>query len=328
LRFAEQQPLENYLELDMVMQFSDSPSPEAMPFFLMRVKKKEFRRRCIKGIAQLKGKDAKLWVQRYLDDPETAADAADAIPFAWKSDPHGSISAWLQVFKYDPYAGDASMMLPIWEIGGNSLLEEFLTALPKSDAKKQLQDAYPLLYGPIDAQHPLQIKATQLLALGLIDQPIPLSKLETVRAGYRDYGRTDFSGELISEVKQIAFFDAETGTVPNPYDELILNYFVPASLGKLDGLECYMTWNEDLDNTMEKVWVIFKGKGYSFEPDYYGDWYDLGAVEAVMDRVCKDAGLSERFVGWDTGDQTAAYIFAEPVKAREAISKLKLEFEQ
>ena len=50
-----------------------------------------------------------------------------------------------------------------------------------------------------------------------------------------------------------------------------------------------------------------------------------GSGKSVALKVLEDAGMEERFVSWNTGDQTAGYVFATPSKAREVIKLLDLD---
>jgi hypothetical protein len=316
--------LESNAEVPWAMRLAQYPDPEMLAFFQARLDRPDYLRACLLGISGIQGKAAQPLVSKHLSSAAHAADAMRAIPRAWHGDEAGALAAFAKaVMAIQTEYEQVKMLQSTMEIGGIRFTQQFLQAIDDPSTKMRLQNAFHLLYEPIGQDHPLQIEATNLFNLGLINAPITLAEMEHERAKARAYSGTSFGSTFIDRASSILWFDAETGSFPNPYDELITEQFVPAAQGKLDGLECYMTWDDDdEENPHEQVWVIFHGKGYQFDPEYIGDWYDLSAVESVMEKVLADAGIQERFVTWDTGDQTARYVFAEPAKARVVIKVL------
>ncbi|MFN8397837.1 MAG: hypothetical protein U0176_24680 [Bacteroidia bacterium] len=307
--------------------FAEHPCPDQLQFFMDRLKNKDYKEDCLMGIAILKGKNARATVEMSLDSPGEASLAMKAIPFAWKGDTKAAVKALLTAYKNISDEYNQRKLLDIaWQTGGAACAKDFMNAIPDAKSKAAFQEAYHLMYEPIGKDHPLQVQADKLAASGMLTRPVTMKEMEDIRQGNRGYGIWSWDEQFMDHVGNIAWFDAETGMFPNPYDDLLLNTFVPAAQGKLAGLECYMKWSdEDEDNPEEEVWVIFRGKGYHFAPEYYGDWYDLGAVESVLTKVLEDAGMEERFVSWNTGDQTAGYVFATPARAREVIKALDLD---
>lgn len=50
-------------------------------------------------------------------------------------------------------------------------------------------------------------------------------------------------------------------------------------------------------------------------------------VTKLLDRICLDKGIKERFVCVDTGDQTAQFIFGIPEQINAFVEKLNLSVE-
>ncbi len=59
------------------------------------------------------------------------------------------------------------------------------------------------------------------------------------------------------------------------------------------------------------------GKRYQIEARNLGDWYDIGAVIALLNSVSRDRSSAIRFAVLPTGDQLA-YVIAGPVAGLRA----------
>ena len=133
------------------------------------------------------------------------------------------------------------------------------------------------------------------------------------------------------------WFDAESDQVPSPHDELVMEFgrhargaFAPECAVQGPGEE-----PEDEDEDGEslvadpgdvpdpdefdpdgplRVRFVHAGRVYEFDPENYGDWYDVGAVVAAVNRAVADAGGPERFISVETGGQAAEHVFADPAR--------------
>lgn len=327
LELIQDPSLEEYAVQRLLQSLARNPRADMEPVF-RKWKDREFGpEHALMGWAKLKGKAAQAEVLAAIQDPNYGYRYVQAIGPAWKGDEAGAIKTYLLAFKKTKDEYDHRLMLhEVYKAGGSKLCKAVIDAMDDTKTKKMLEDGFHLAYDPIDDSHPLGMQARRLKEMGLLRQPLTAADLQKMREDQLEYGSWEFDGQLLDHMSCVTMFDAETGSFPNPYDKLLLGSLVPITGGKLDGLECYMSWDEEQeDDPNEKVWVIFQGRGYQFEPEYFGDWYDLGAVEAVMEMVLEDAGLPERFVSWNTGDQMAGYVFAEPSRAREIIDLLELE---
>jgi hypothetical protein len=141
-------------------------------------------------------------------------------------------------------------------------------------------------------------------------------------------------------------FDAESDRVPSPHDELVMQFgrhsrggFAPECAIQVQG-EDEPDEEEEYDEDVEyleyeevesgaggtvgpaefdpegplRVQFVHAGKVYEFDPKNYGDWYDVGAVAAAVNRAVADAGRPERFIEIDTGGQAAEFVFADPAR--------------
>ena len=118
-------------------------------------------------------------------------------------------------------------------------------------------------------------------------------------------------------------FDAESDSYPVPYDEL-LERFVTASKGKLQGVKCYLQYSDtDPENAQYHLLVSYKGKAWVMKPVSEGDWYDLETFMPLIDILLKESGCKERFVTLEEdGGQYISLMFGEPQK----VAQFKKEF--
>lgn len=122
-----------------------------------------------------------------------------------------------------------------------------------------------------------------------------------------EYSRLDTAltvSDYVTELGNIYWFDAETGTFPNNHDHLL------AEVAALSGLkEARFTEKPPTDYDAEDepylLNATFKGKSYQQVAKNYGDWYDIGAVLMLLNRIAVDQAINSRFVTLPTGDQTA-----------------------
>jgi hypothetical protein len=306
----------------MLDYFIEAPIPKLLPFFKSRLSNPDFLVRCLLGIAKLEGKAARPLIQKYVAS-SLAGITIGAIQYAWKGDPQAAFPILKMTYNNidsDPLG--AMLLDDAWEIGGAALTEKLIRSIAE---RAKVQDVYHRLYRPLDAGNPFQSKANELAQLGLLAKSFSSESIEAIRKDYRKAGNPAYEYKLADHVAVIAQFDLDPGMSPSPYPHLILNTFVPATQGKLDGLECYRTLNEsDEEHMTQDVWVIFRGKGYHFVPAYYGYPYDVDALASVMEKVLQDAGMEERFVRFYNGDGSAGYLFAKPEVAEKAMEILEL----
>jgi hypothetical protein len=62
--------------------------------------------------------------------------------------------------------------------------------------------------------------------------------------------------------------------------------------------------------------------------DGFGDYYDTERTTAAINRALQDAGLSERFLAIDTGDQTACFVFGQPDRIAAAAVEFQWPLEE
>lgn len=129
---------------------------------------------------------------------------------------------------------------------------------------------------------------------------------------------------LLDQQKRFFAFDTETSFVPVDYDKLLLE-FAARSNGVLKDMLVWMDFKdknkgENFDYT---ITVVFNNKAYIAKPEDVGDWYDMGTVQDILEKLFEDTGSKEKFVPVDTGDQTMQYIFGEPAKVKAFLEKYK-----
>ena len=110
--------------------------------------------------------------------------------------------------------------------------------------------------------------------------------------------------DYVSELGNIHWFDAETGTFPNNHDYLLHEV---AALSQLKDARFSETAPSDYnaDDEPYQLSAEINGKTYQQTAENYGDWYDIGAVIALLNKVAVDQNIGSRFTLLPTQDQTA-----------------------
>ena len=122
-------------------------------------------------------------------------------------------------------------------------------------------------------------------------------------------------------------FDAEPDTYPVDHDELLLE-LVKKSQGKLQGVKAYQQnkYDKEADTTEMTLLAIYNNKCFVMMPEDLGDWYDVETIDQLLKAIVVEAGIKERFVPLNTGDQTVWYIFGEGEKVGKLAMDYKLEY--
>lgn len=145
-----------------------------------------------------------------------------------------------------------------------------------------------------------------------------------------DYEPEDEIRAALSNVDRYYAFDAETGTVPNRHDLLIIE-LAAHSAGRFKPEAVLETYEEPSEGASDReegkylVQFIYGGRLYRFQPRDMGDWYDVEAVLVALNRAVADAGLAERFMPLASGDQIAEIVFARPDAFSAAATELGLK---
>lgn len=315
-------------EFAFLKQLTENPQPRHLSFFEQRVDSGSYLGdRALIGIAKLKGKAAQPLVRKCYGT--LYRDAYTAIPYAWSGDASGGIAALREAYiQYDPENRQIGEFVKIAEqLGGPDVAEKFLRSLPASEEKEKMIRTFPLVYRPIDRNHPYRLASDRLLAFGLLETAIPDSVLQAMVSSESYASESNFSRYYWPETyRQISFLSKNSHELPRPYDDLILNEFVPMAGGKLDALECYLAWDRDSRGDVhEQVWMIFQGRGYTFRPAYNGNDYDHETVRKALNLLLKDAGFPQRYIYFYQNVISLGYVFMPPQHAVEALSLLHEE---
>ncbi|WP_439623885.1 hypothetical protein [Gemmata sp.] len=142
-------------------------------------------------------------------------------------------------------------------------------------------------------------------------------------------------------------FDAESDERPSPHDKLVMRFgrhsrggFSPECAVQTPGEE--EADDEDRDDEEDedpeedavadtfdpdgplRVRFVHAGRVYEFDPENFGDWYDVAAVVAAVNLAVADGGRPERFLGIETGGQAAEFVFADPARFLPVARRLAL----
>lgn len=161
---------------------------------------------------------------------------------------------------------------------------------------------------------------------GLLDAAAADAALTAMSARLSADELADDAFGFLTAARLATSFDVETGTSPNRHDLLVLELaalagdrFRPEAV-----LETYELASEDAESGTYSVRFIHGDRLYEFAPEDLGDWYDLEAVLAALDRALQDAGLRERYVMLEPDGQVAEVAFGDPSKVRAAAPELGL----
>lgn len=134
-----------------------------------------------------------------------------------------------------------------------------------------------------------------------------------------------FAFALLERDGVYLFFDAEPGIVPVDYEKLMLE-FASKSKDVLKDMQVVMNAEESMDSKTftYTVKVVSNNKIFILKPMDMGDWYDIMAVNGLLEAVLADLGSEKRFVSIETGDQTVQYVFGKPNLINRLVAIYKL----
>ncbi len=160
--------------------------------------------------------------------------------------------------------------------------------------------------------------ASDLFAMGVVDQPISKEKIQKASASYSKEHIYAYIIPFLEAEGLLLYFDAEASVVPVRYDDLILQ-FSKASHGKFENVVVWMDYEEDIVNETirYKVYLLANNKVYIGYPQALGDWYNVGFVAKLMNMALSEAGIKERYVFIDTGDQMVQFLFGPEDKVKQ-----------
>ncbi len=120
--------------------------------------------------------------------------------------------------------------------------------------------------------------------------------------------------EALASAGIVTSFDVESDEIPCNHHHLVME-FAENSGGRFQPECAVQTWHqkdqEDLDAPYT-VRFLYRGRLYRFDTENLGDWYDVEAVYRALNFALTTAGQKERFIGLETGGQTAAFVCADP----------------
>jgi hypothetical protein len=124
---------------------------------------------------------------------------------------------------------------------------------------------------------------------------------------------------LLSVLEAQLQFDSEADEVPPAYDRFsIASCNSPAVLLPPRAVQQRSpkpkSEDEEPPITIE---FIVTGKQFTLKPRPLGDWYDVEAVQAAVNRALETAGKSERILAVESTGQEATFVFGPPAAWQE-----------
>jgi hypothetical protein len=181
----------------------------------------------------------------------------------------------------------------------------------------QIKKTYALTRMPVDGI------ITDLVSNGLIREKPDTSIIRKAKEDASNDPLSFIYGVL--EAKKVYFgFDAETDGVPLDYDSL-LQVFSQKTGGLLKDM---LTWTDIKDEGPNgdfgyTIKVVYNNTAFIVHPETIADWYDIMAVNGLLEKVLERSGSVKRFVSIETGDQTVQYIFGDPRAVQKVVRKYK-----
>ncbi len=155
--------------------------------------------------------------------------------------------------------------------------------------------------------------AADMYKMRITDKPVSEEIIKKVKEAIQTDDQGGMVQSMLGYLNRFLWFDAEVGVVPVDYVQLLKD-FVNHSDGKLSGTLVWADQVEQGDQFIYTITLIANNKVYMVSPEDMGDWYNVGTVITLMNKVLEDAGSKERFVLLNTGDQMALVIFGHEEK--------------
>jgi hypothetical protein len=162
---------------------------------------------------------------------------------------------------------------------------------------------------------------SRLAAIGLIS-PLSPEEIQAMQATEKREDDDPAWSLLVLDYAHIrTCFDTESSDVPPRHDELIREFaensrgiFAPEAVLQREGKG---------RRVVVVVQFVFRGQLYRFQVRDLSDYYDLERMVGTINKALADAGLRERFLSRDTGDQIADFIFGDPRLITEAAQEFQ-----
>jgi hypothetical protein len=162
---------------------------------------------------------------------------------------------------------------------------------------------------------------SRLAAIGLISPLFP-EEIQTIQATEKREDDDPAWSLLVLDHAHIrTCFDTESSEVP-PRHDLLIREFANNSRGVFSP-EAVLQREGTGRRAEVVVQFVFRNRLYGFQVRDFSDDYDLERLVAAMNKALADAGLRERFLSRDTGDQIADFIFGDPRLISEAAQEFQ-----
>jgi hypothetical protein len=273
--------------------------------------------RPIKALIRLEGVKHLDKVYKYLSDEETYYIGLDIISILDKKNISDTILKEILIRKSKHKNIDDNDVRRVIELYKENDAEKYLLNPLLIISEIQLANRITNQYNfsLISADEILK----DLLSLKLVTK---VPKIETVEKIKKDNKDSPFSFALeVLEKENVSMdFDTETDFLPVNYDEL-LDRFGSISSGAFKDVLIWMDTKETKNNFKYKITVVTNKQVYITEFSDNEDWYNIALVENLLEKILKDAGVTNRFVSVNTVDQTSIYVYGNPQSVAQFIEK-------
>lgn len=237
-----------------------------------------------------------------------------------------AITVIIEAIQRSPHLGDIGAEA-LARIGGNAanrlateIVRHEITRNPSDESNTRLRR----VLGPRSPAHELARELVELSVISPLAAEVTLAELDEDEAAHPH----DTLIQLFDTEGILVTIDPESGTFPPTYDSLLAE-FVAATGGAIEVSDVALTVTPDdenddddaanddgADDDDKDIWFSFvhNGQTQSWEPDNFGDWYDMLSVWEMTDSLTPaDANDPREFVQIELN----RYLFADPAALAE-----------
>ena len=165
--------------------------------------------------------------------------------------------------------------------------------------------------------HPFDTIVNEFLAAGILHKCPEYNEIYFPK-GTSEQDRADFIDELFCYSPTEVWFDGKIGDFPVEYLQLF-KAFARNSSGVLKDLIVLSECNEK--TCKYTISICYKQYGYIATFTDCSRYFNINAINGLLNSVLANSGSSKRFVRVITGDPTMRYVFGEPAKVRKVMRK-------
>lgn len=135
-----------------------------------------------------------------------------------------------------------------------------------------------------------------------------------MRPGEEEPEGADALLTVLTTAGRMSYFDTETGFVPCEHHDLIRD-LARGSGGRFMPECAVQFWLQDSEDDFDAPYLLHflhGSRAYRFYAENFGDYYDVASILEALNFALEQAGMPERYLMLESGDQCAQIVFADP----------------